>query len=194
MSETTRLAATDEDLLIGLADGADKALHQLYRQHYPMIAQLVIANSGSADDAQDIYQETLIVLYEKVVSGDFALHCQLKTYLYAVARRLWLKQLAKQGRSPMIRADFLTEEPIEVIANDMADHEQRDQQFDQMAASLDQLGEPCRTLLEDFYIRHLSMNAIAEKFGYTNSDNAKTQKHKCLTRLRRIFFTHYKEE
>jgi RNA polymerase sigma factor (sigma-70 family) len=194
MREATRLMATDEELVVGLAEGSDRALNQLYRQHYPMVAQLVITNSGTTDDAQDIYQDTLMVLYEKVTGGDFELNCQLKTYLYAVARRLWLKQLAKRGRAPMIRADFLADEPLEAIADDLADHQRRDEQFDHMASALSQLGEPCRTLLEDFYIRHLSMNDITEKFGYTNSDNAKTQKYKCLTRLKRIFFTNYPKE
>jgi hypothetical protein len=63
-----------------------------------------------------------------------------------------------------------------------------------MADSLDRLGEPCRTLLEDFYIRHMSMQDITEKFGYTNADNAKTQKYKCLMRLKRLFFSVFKEE
>lgn len=193
MRETTQLLSTDEALLIGLAEGSDRALSQLYRQHYPMVSQLVINNSGSTDDAKDIYQETLIVLFEKVSAGDFELNCQLKTFIYAVARRLWLKQLAQRGRSPLIRANQFDEEPAEAIADDLADHIRRDQQFEQMAESLTRLGEPCRTLLEDFYIRHLSMQAITDKFGYTNSDNAKTQKYKCLTRLKRLFFSSYKD-
>ncbi len=194
MRETTRLLSTDEALLIGLAEGSDRALSQLYRQHYPMVLQLILNNSGSTDDAKDIYQETLIVLYEKVSAGDFELNCQLKTFIYAVARRLWLKQLAQRGRSPLIRTTEFEDEPAESIADDLADHQRRDEQFDQMAESLTKLGEPCRTLLEDFYIRHLSMQEITEKFGYTNTDNAKTQKYKCLTRLKRLFFSSYKDD
>lgn len=193
MRETTRSLSTDEALLIGLAEGSDRALSQLYRQHYPMVSQLVINNSGSTDDAKDIYQETLIVLFEKVSTGDFELNCQLKTFIYAVARRLWLKQLAQRGRSPLIRANQFDDEPAESVADDLDDHLRRDQQFEQMAESLTRLGEPCRTLLEDFYIRHLSMQDITEKFGYTNTDNAKTQKYKCLTRLKRLFFAKYKD-
>jgi RNA polymerase sigma factor (sigma-70 family) len=193
MRETTRLLSTDEALLIGLAEGSDRALSQLYRQHYPMVLQLILNNSGSTDDAKDIYQETLIVLFEKVSAGDFELNCQLKTFIYAVARRLWLKQLAQRGRSPLIRTSEFEEEPAESIADDLADHQRRDAQFEQMGESLTKLGEPCRTLLEDFYIRHLSMQDITEKFGYTNTDNAKTQKYKCLTRLKRLFFSSYKD-
>ena len=57
-----------------------------------------------------------------------------------------------------------------------------------MNESLVDLGEPCKTLIEDFYINRLSMEEISEKFGYTNADNAKNQKYKCLQRLKRLFF------
>ena len=193
MSETTRLIWTDDDLLSGLAEGSDSALNQLYRQHYPMVSHLVLSNSGSEEDAKDIYQEALIVLYEKVSTGSFDLHCQLKTFVYAVARRLWLKQLSLRGRSPMLRAAPMDDEPADDVADDLLEHQRRENQFAQMATSLDKLGEPCRMLLDDFYIHSLSMQAITEKFGYTNADNAKTQKYKCLTRLKRIFFKDYQD-
>jgi predicted DNA-binding protein YlxM (UPF0122 family) len=61
-----------------------------------------------------------------------------------------------------------------------------------MAQALNQLGEPCRTLLEDYYFQDLSMQLITEKFGYTNADNAKNQKYKCLMRLKKLFFSLYK--
>ena len=178
---------TDEELLAGLAEGSDTALEQLYRHYFPMVLHFVTSNSGSEDDAKDIYQEALIVVYEKLRAGSLDLHCQLKTYLYSVGRRLWLKQLAYQGR--FMISD--TEQPV-AVDSDLAEHEERDRQFDLMGDSLDRLGEPCRTLLEDFYIRHLSMQAITDKFGYTNADNAKTQKYKCLMRLKRLFFAEYK--
>lgn len=188
MKESKRTTLTDEELLQGLADGSDSALQQLYRQYFPMVLHFVTSNSGSEDDAKDIYQEALIVVYEKVRAGSLELQCQLKTYLYSVGRRLWLKQLAQRGRYMV--SD--TEQSVRVD-DDMTDHEERDRQFELMAESLDRLGEPCRTLLDDFYIRHLSMQAITDKFGYTNSDNAKTQKYKCLMRLKRLFFAEYKQ-
>ena len=188
MKESRRTTLTDEELLQGLADGSDSALQQLYRQYFPMVLHFVTSNSGSEDDAKDIYQEALIVVYEKVRAGSLELQCQLKTYLYSVGRRLWLKQLAQRGRYMV--SD--TEQAVRVD-DDMTDHEERDRQFELMGESLDRLGEPCRTLLEDFYIRHLSMQAITDKFGYTNSDNAKTQKYKCLMRLKRLFFAEYKQ-
>ena len=57
-----------------------------------------------------------------------------------------------------------------------------------MKKALENLGEPCKTIIQDFYIHNLSMQDICEKFGYTNTDNAKTQKYKCLQRLKKLFF------
>ncbi|UFH56796.1 RNA polymerase sigma factor [Spirosoma sp. KNUC1025] len=194
MKESRLPVLTDEELLTGLANGSDDALSQLYRRYFPMVLHFVTTNSGSEDDAKDIYQEALIVLYEKVRSGSLELHCQLKTYLYSIGRRLWLKQLTQRSRYMVrdIETPASDELALEQISDDVLDHEERDRQFTLMADSLDRLGEPCRTLLEDFYIQHLSMQDITEKFGYTNADNAKTQKYKCLMRLKRLFFSEYK--
>ncbi len=185
---------TDDELLMGLADGSDDALTHLYRRYFPMVLHFVTNNSGSEDDAKDIYQEVLIVLYEKVRSGSLELQCQLKTYIYSVGRRLWLKQLAQRSRFMVRDVEMPASDELAVgqISEDLLDHEERDRQFDLMADSLDRLGEPCRTLLDDFYIQHLNMQEITEKFGYTNTDNAKTQKYKCLMRLKRLFFSEYK--
>ncbi|QMW00103.1 RNA polymerase sigma factor [Spirosoma foliorum] len=195
MKEGRQPILTDEELLTGLASGSDSALTQLYRRYFPMVLHFVTSNNGSEDDAKDIYQESLIVLYEKVRSGSLELHCQLKTYLYSIGRRLWLKQLAQRNRFVVrdVETPVSNELAVDNLNDDLADHEERDRQFDLMADSLDRLGEPCRTLLDDFYIQHLSMQEITEKFGYTNADNAKTQKYKCLMRLKRLFFSEYKQ-
>jgi len=187
-------ALTDDELLTGLANGSDDALTQLYRRYFPMVLHLITTNNGNEDDAKDIYQETLVVLYEKVRAGSFDLHSQLKTYIYAVSRRLWLKQLAQKSRYMVrdIDVDATDATAAGQVGDDLVDHEERNRQFELMGESLGRLGEPCRTLLEDFYIRHLSMQDITEKFGYTNADNAKTQKYKCLMRLKRLFFAEYK--
>ncbi|GAB3763420.1 RNA polymerase sigma factor [Spirosoma pomorum] len=196
MKESKRLELTDTELLVGLAEGSNEVLLQLYRRYFPMVLHFITSNSGSEDDAKDIYQEALVLLYEKAKSGSFELQAQLKTYLYSVVRRLWLKHLAQRSRFMVrdVEQPVNEEAALEQLSDDLFDHEERDRQFNLMAESLGRLGEPCKTLLEDFYIQHLSMQEITEKFGYTNADNAKTQKYKCLMRLKRLFFAEYKEK
>ncbi|SHJ37646.1 RNA polymerase sigma factor, sigma-70 family [Hymenobacter daecheongensis DSM 21074] len=184
---------TDEEFVAAIRHGDDRALAQLYRLHYPMVSHYVLQNSGTEDEAKDVYQEGVMVFYEKVRDGSLELSCQIKTYLYAVCRRLWLKRLSEKTRFSGRLDDH---EPfLETGAEaDLAAAEERDQQFALMGEALDRIGEPCRSLLEGFYLLDKSMQQLTAEFGYTNPDNAKNQKYKCLVRLKKLFFTHYKEE
>jgi RNA polymerase sigma factor (sigma-70 family) len=176
---------TDREVVLGILNNSVEALNKLYVSYFPMVLQLILNNNGDEDDAKDVYQETIIVLYNKVKSGSFELSSKLKTYIYSVSRRIWLKKLAQQSKKTSNIADF---EDVLAVEEDMEQHEQKDMQFDKMKTALDSLGEPCKTIIEDFYIHNHSMQEICEKFGYTNTDNAKTQKYKCLQRLKKLFF------
>lgn len=150
-----------------------------------MVLQLVLKNNGNEDDAKDVFQESVIVLYNKVKAGNFELNSKLKTFLYSVCRRLWLKRLNLQSKTVRNIQDF---SEIIAVEDDLEKHEEKDRQFAIMETALVQLGEPCKTIIEDYYIHNRSMQEICEKFGYTNADNAKTQKYKCLQRLKKLFF------
>lgn len=176
-------------ILKGLANSDHQAVESIYKDNYNMIQSLVINNNGSADDAKDIFQEAMIVLYEKARSGTFELNCQIKTFIYSVCRRLWLKRLQQQNRfsSP---GDSM--EPVVPVDDELDVHEQRNAEFEMMEQAINHLGEPCKSLIEAYYLQKQNMQEIATRFGYTNADNAKNQKYKCLMRLKKIFFTHYK--
>lgn len=179
----------EKEVLKGLANNDKKAVETIYQENFNTIQALIINNNGSSDDAKDIFQEAIIVLYEKVRSGAFELNCQIKTFLYSVSRRLWLKRLQQQNRysSP---GDSM--EQVVPVEDDLEAHEQRNAEFEMMEKAINYLGEPCKSLLEAYYLQKQNMQVIAAKFGYTNADNAKNQKYKCLMRLKKIFFTHYK--
>lgn len=176
---------TDREVVLGILNNSVEALNKLYVAYFPMVLQFILNNNGDEDDAKDVYQEAIIVLYNKIKSGSFELSSKLKTYIYSVSRRIWLKKLSQQSKKTNNIADF---EDVLVVEEDMEQHEQKDMQFDKMKTALESLGEPCKTIIEDFYINNQSMQEICEKFGYTNTDNAKTQKYKCLQRLKKIFF------
>lgn len=175
----------DSEIILGILNDSKDILNRLYKTYFPMVLQLVLNNNGSEDDAKDIFQESVIVLYNKVKSGNFELNSKLKTFIYSVCRRLWLKRLNAQSRSQRNIQDFSDFLPVD---EDMEVHEEKDKQFRIMEQALKQLGEPCKTIIEDYYLHSRSMQEICEKFGYTNSDNAKTQKYKCLQRLKKLFF------
>lgn len=78
------------------------------------------------------------------------------------------------------------------VEEEMEEHERKQQEFSILEHAIRHLGEPCKSLLEAYYVKHQNMQQIAEHFGYTNADNAKTQKYKCLMRLKKLFFAQYK--
>jgi len=176
---------TDSEVILGILNNSDSVLKRLYVAYFPMVLQLIINNNGTPDDAKDIYQEAIIILYNKVKAGDFELSSKLKTFLYSVCRRLWLKRLNQMARYGGDIRDFQEYSPVD---DEVERQNDMDIQFNKMGAALQLLGEPCKTIMEDFYINNRSMQEICERFGYTNADNAKTQKYKCLQRLKKLFF------
>ncbi len=179
----------DKELLKGLAINDKKAVESIYRENYNTIQTLVINNNGNSDDAKDLFQEAMIVLYEKAKTGQFELNCQLKTYLYSVCRRLWLKRLQQVNR---YSGELDNVNEVVPVEEDLEEHERRNEEFRLMEKAITNLGEPCKSLIEAFYIQKRNMQEIASSFGYTNADNAKNQKYKCLMRLKKIFFSQYK--
>jgi RNA polymerase sigma factor (sigma-70 family) len=178
----------EQALLKGLASNDSRAIEALYKDHFGMVQSYILQNNGSYDDARDIFQEAMIALYEKAQSDNFVLTCQIKTYVYSICRRLWLKRLQQQGRFSQPVENL--EETVGV-EEEIEDHEKRNAAFAIMDRALGSLGEPCKSLLEGYYIQQKDMQQLAAMFGYTNADNAKNQKYKCLMRLKKLFFSQY---
>lgn len=182
----SKVQYTDLDFIEGLKHNNDAVLRALYKKYYNLVLKYVVNNSGNSEAAADIYQETIIVLYENVQKSSFELNCQLSTFIFSIAKRLWLKQL--RGNGNMTRFAEGEEENVVDVTVEITEHLKKESDIQKMNNCMEDLGEPCKTILKDFYVYRLSMDEISEKFGYTNSDNAKTQKYKCLQRLKRIFF------
>ena len=181
-----KLQFTDSQFIDGLRTNSNEVLTALYKKYYNIVLKLIVSNNGTQEEAQDIYQETIIIVFENVKKTQFELNCQLQTYIYSIAKRLWLKQLKKNGKTFLFKEG--EEEGVADVTNDLSEHFKKEDDIFKMNQSMELLGEPCNTIITDFYVLKLSMDDIAEKFGYTNSDNAKTQKYKCLQRLKKYFF------
>ena len=178
----------EQALLKGLAQNDSRAVEALYKSHFSMIQHFVTNNNGSFDDARDIFQEAMITLYEKVQLDNFALTCQIKTYLFSICKNLWLKRLQQMGK---YSAPLSAQEETISVEEDMDQFEKKDAAFAIMDRALNSLGEPCKSLLEGYYLNKKGMQELANQFGYTNADNAKNQKYKCLVRLKKLFFAQY---
>ena len=162
----------DREVLERISQGDEGALEYLYKKHYRMMTRVVINNSGSEDEAKDIYQEALVAFWQKAISGQLVLTSKISTYLYSVCLNLWRKELDRKGRftdsddEEYTYQEFERKERIRII-NDC----------------IGELGETCRKMLTYHYFDGLSMSDIAKKLNLANTDTAKTKKYKCKKKL-----------
>lgn len=158
-----------------------KTLTAIYKDTYPMLAKYVLENSGSNADAQDIFQDAMYLLIKKANHPEFTLTAKVSTFVFGIGKNLWLKQLTRKKidiKALQIENEF-----------DAGPNEEEHQKLalvKKMKACLVALGEPCKTILEQFYFLKTSMNEIAEMLSYTNANNAKNQKYKCFIRLKKM--------
>lgn len=170
-----------EELLLGIKDHDGEVLNYIYKSFYQQIKFFVLSNSGTDDDAQDVYQEALIIIYRKLKNGDLTvLDCSFNTYLYSVCRLLWLKQLEKMK---LKKGDYLREEDL--IMDDQESIIQLYEQTDRLTLfqkHFQQLKKDCRRVLE-LSLEKIPLRKIASLMGYKSEKYAKKRKYQCKERL-----------
>jgi RNA polymerase sigma factor (sigma-70 family) len=184
----TALPATSSPAALRQALLADRpqALTQLYRRAFPAVRRLVRRQGGSAEDAQDVFQDALVVLYEQAVAGTLVLTAAASTYLVGVSRHLWQHELRRRARLPH---EPLPDDPGPLLSDAPAPDEPAFAVLDYVQ----QLGDKCREVLLAFYYFQQPLSQIAATHGYRSVRSATVQKFKCLERLRqavRAVFTH----
>lgn len=169
-----------EDIVSGRRDLVNDVFRYLYKSNYQTILKFVTGNRGSENDASDTFQNGLLILYDQVRNAKFKGKSSVKTYLFAICRNLWLKELSKkryQNTSleelPVLVADGVNmEDEINISAKKLT-----------LSYLLEQLDEGCRNVLTDFYFGGLSIKEIAVKYSLTNEDSAKNKKYRCMKKL-----------
>lgn len=170
----------------------DKALKQLYAQtREPCRSWLIKNYKISAEDATEIFQISVVILYENVCSGKLQkLSSNISTYLNAIAKnkvmelRRRYQKVEHQDNSKFLFSKYLIDEsPIE-------EKNALESKIETCHQLLNEIGDPCKTLLRLFYFAKRSMTQITTEMGYKNADTTKNQKYKCLKRLQSMAMNH----
>lgn len=157
----------------------DKVFTTLYK-YFPVVKKMIVANGGRSEDAEDIYQEALIVFYKKAGSEDFKLTSSINTYLYSISKFMWMDQFKKQQKHAFvdIEKEHISEsDPIAIGFNAAIETEN---QLKLAEKVISELGDRCKELLILFYFQSKKLKDIATKMGYNSENTAKNQKYKCL--------------
>jgi len=173
----------EKEIFDRIRRGDEKALEFLYKKYYRMMTKLVITNSGTEEEARDVYQDALIVFWQKATSGNLVMTSKISTYIYSICQNLWRKELERKKR-------LSNEEKDTAVSMDTETSERNKI----IARCIDQLGETCKKVLMFYYFEEMSMQEIADKLGFANTDTAKTKKYKCKQKLDELVKSQYSEK
>ncbi len=169
---------TDPDIVKGIKARDRKVLAFLYEKYFPMILDFTKKNSGNEDDARDLFQEGLVVVFEKAINENLELSSSFRTYFYAVCRNKWLMVLRKRRGGPQMVVDTQqVADRVPEAAKDWQKHEQ----FEVYRKHFKQLSEDCQRVLNLFLKGH-SLREIGEVMGFTEK-YAKKRKFTCQKQL-----------
>ena len=173
----------DEIQTINNLKKRDNAAYQLlYSFYYPAIENFVKRNSGTPADAQDVFQETIIVLLDKVPKEDFIMTSSIKTYIIAVASNIWLKRLREAKKVTRFEMNYELED-LSLAEWEMK--EESKMQGNRLQRIFERLTRHCVIFLTKTFLSGVSREKLIEEMGYRNAHTFDNQKYKCLEQARK---------
>lgn len=165
----------DRQILELVRSNKHSSVFKALYNYFPVVKKMILSNGGRVEDAEDIYQEALVVFYKKAQTNDFQLSASINTYLYSISRYMW-KDVQRKRKKLEFTDMKESHIPDEDFLKDLEAH----QQYDIAEHVIASLGERCKELLVLFYFQSLKLKDIAKKMGYNSENTAKNQKYKCL--------------
>jgi len=174
-----------------IKNGNKQELEKVYIMYRTVFIKWMVSQYKlSLDEAADIYQQTILVLYENIINEKLiSLKSSMKTYLFSIGKNKayeWNRKQRKYSGMPV--------QDLPANEEDQTQEAYTNQLLNISQKSLKILGNPCKTLLELYYFHRRNMQEIADQMGYKNENSTKNQKYKCLNKLREIFKAEIQKE
>ena len=145
----------------------------LYKSTFPSVARYINKMGGSFDEAKDIFQDALVIYYEKAASATLSINSNEKAYLIGISKHLWLRKFKDNNlTAPLDNIDITLD----------ADEDQPSES--KLMHFLETAGKKCMELLRSFYYDQLPLADAAKLFGFSGTRSATVQKYKCLEKVR----------
>lgn len=177
---------SDEELVASLRSGSriNESVKDIYRNHFDSLSWYVMNNSGSRQDAEDVFQEVVVNFIDLVQRNKFRGESTIRTFLFSLNRHIWLNELKRRGRAQAREEKYEKGQERETtdVSHLIAGREATEQLVNVVA----QLGETCRKILLMFYYDNMSIKEILESLDYENEQVVRNKKYKCLKQLEQM--------
>jgi len=156
---------------LATAEGRAALWEQLYLSAFSSAAKYIHSRGGSFEDAKDLFQDALVMYYEKLVSGTLTIQQNDTAYITGIVKHLWSKELKRRQAIPVAYSQHNAQEEQNASAN-------------KLLALVETAGKKCLELLKAFYYHKMKPQQVAETMGYSGIRSVTVQKYKCLEKLR----------
>ncbi|MCI5058184.1 MAG: sigma-70 family RNA polymerase sigma factor [Flavobacteriales bacterium] len=175
------MAFSDQDIFLNIKNNPNPDLYikQLYVTNWKKIRSYILKNSGSEEEAKDVFQDAMIILVEKIYSNHITLKASLGTILFGISKNLWLKSLRSQKIQKI-------EHTLDELSKIPDDWDQNDQETLDIESIFFELKEDCQEILRLSIYQKRNMNEIANIMQFKNEQIARNKKSKCLGYLRKL--------
>ena len=174
---------SDDELAEAIRDKnmREEAIRQLYQEHAEITRSFIKGKGGTEQDADDIFQETVISFIEVIQKGKFRQESSIRTFLISISKHLWYNEIRRRQRAG--NRENLYESGKDTEESNVGDLIQDRELKKQLSQLLINLGTSCRKILELFYYENLSMKEIVLQMHYENEQVVRNKKYKCLQQL-----------
>jgi len=173
-------------MIKGLISKDEDILKAYYSSFYRGIRHFVLSNSGGDADARDLFQDAILVLFQKARGPAFALTCSLSTYLFSISRYLWIKELSRRRFLCVSEAnDEYVDEDKDI--DEIVAHNER---MDIYRRYFEKLSLACQRVLR-YFLEGMSISEITHRMGYKSDQHTKNRRYRCkLSLIRQIQSTY----
>ena len=176
----------DSELVTNLRTGQrmKESIKAIYRDYFESLSWYVMKNSGTREDAEDVFQEVVVSFVELVRNGQFREESSVKTFLYSMNRYTWLNELKRRGRA--LAREEKYEKELDRILPDTSHLVMNREEKAELRRLVEELGETCRKILHLYYYENFSMKEILDTTEYENEQVVRNKKYKCLKQLEQM--------
>lgn len=173
----------DSELIQLLKKGDKLILKKIYVDYRSDFIAFGRKISSSENDILDCYQDAIIVLQEQVYTGKLdTLNCSIKTYLFGIGKYMLYEKNRKRSKTILSVVDTNEITMIEVpVFSEVLTNQQK-----KIKLGFNKLGKKCKEILNLFYYRGYNIEEITNTLNYENKNVVKSQKSRCLKKLKEI--------
>jgi len=171
-----------KDIIIDLKSENNFAYGKLYIDNFHRISKFVQNNSGNQTDAEDLFQDAMLVLVEKLRNDDFKLTASINTYVYAICKNIWYKKM--RNRTFQLSLDDIQTKYFQTSISNSIEEEKT--YIEKLKGYLTKITDHCNRLIHDMFFKEKTIEQIQKDYGYSSRHNAQNQKYKCVEQIKKV--------